>query len=304
MIPQPLFLPVSREEKAKLGIEQFDIILVSGDAYVDHPSFGIPLLGRVLWDAGFTVGIIAQPDWKDAADFTRLGKPKLFFGISSGNVDSMVNNFTPNLKRRSEDVYSPGGIPKRPDRATIVYTNGSTRFSPMFPSSSAGSKQASAGLRTTITGRTRSGRQSLPMPRPISLSLAWENGRWWKLPVNCQAARTSNRSGTSGGPHTRWNYVNGATGHRTAPSSFPGSPKSRGIKRPMHGHLRCITANRTRYTESGSHSPTRRRSSSRILLRSRSRLKNSITSTSCPLPGGRTRHTGNRFPLSNRSGSR
>ena len=106
-----------------LGIDQFDIILVTGDAYVDHPSFGTALIGRVLWDAGFSVGIIPQPDWKTDRDVTALGKPRLFFGISSGNVDSMVNNFTPNLKRRSSDVYSPGGVPLRPDRATIVYTN-------------------------------------------------------------------------------------------------------------------------------------------------------------------------------------
>ncbi len=130
MKQQPLLLPMTTREKEKLGIKQFDIILVSGDAYVDHPSFGVPLLGRVLWDAGFTVGVIAQPDWKTSADFTALGKPRLFFGISSGNVDSMVNNYTPNLKRRSDDVYSPGGIPKRPDRATIVYSN---RVHELFP---------------------------------------------------------------------------------------------------------------------------------------------------------------------------
>ena len=123
MTRQPTFLPMSLKEEEKLGIRQFDIILVSGDAYVDHPSFGTALIGRVLWDAGYTVGIIAQPDWKTDTDFTALGKPRLFFGISSGNVDSMVNNFTPNLKRRSDDAYSPGGIPRRPDRATIVYTN-------------------------------------------------------------------------------------------------------------------------------------------------------------------------------------
>ncbi len=123
MLDQPGFLPLSAKEKNKLGIQQFDVILVTGDAYVDHPSFGAALIGRVLWDAGFTVGIIAQPDWTSATDFTKLGKPRLFFGISSGNVDSMVNNFTPNLKRRSDDVYSPAGIPGRPDRATIVYTN-------------------------------------------------------------------------------------------------------------------------------------------------------------------------------------
>ena len=114
---------MSREEGEKLGIGQFDIILVTGDAYVDHPSFGTALIGRVLWDAGFTVGIIAQPDWKSDHDFVVLGAPRLFFGLSSGNVDSQVNNYTPNLKRRGEDVYSPGGVLKRPDRATIVYAN-------------------------------------------------------------------------------------------------------------------------------------------------------------------------------------
>jgi uncharacterized radical SAM protein YgiQ len=127
---QPGFLPLSVKEREKLGIRQFDVILVTGDAYVDHPSFGTALIGRVLWDAGFTVGIIAQPDWKTSADFTELGKPRLFFGISSGNVDSMVNNFTPSLKRRSDDVYSPAGIPGRPDRATIVYAN---RVHELFP---------------------------------------------------------------------------------------------------------------------------------------------------------------------------
>ena len=88
MMDQPGFLPLFPEEKEKLGIQQLDIILVTGDAYVDHPSFGTALIGRVLWDAGFTVGIIAQPDWKSSVDFTKFGKPRLFFGISSGNVDS------------------------------------------------------------------------------------------------------------------------------------------------------------------------------------------------------------------------
>jgi len=123
MKKQPRFLPVSMQEAEKLGIDQFDIILVSGDAYVDHPSFGTAIIGRVLWDAGYTVGIIVQPDWKDGESLQVLGTPRLFFGISSGNVDSMVNNFTPSLKRRSTDVYSPGGIRHRPDRATIVYAN-------------------------------------------------------------------------------------------------------------------------------------------------------------------------------------
>jgi uncharacterized radical SAM protein YgiQ len=124
---------MSLQEGETLGIRQFDIILVSGDAYVDHPSFGTALIGRVLWDAGYTVGIIAQPDWKSPADFSILGAPRLFFGVSSGNVDSMVNHYTPNLKRRGEDVYSPGGVLKRPDRATIVYTNKVHELFPGIP---------------------------------------------------------------------------------------------------------------------------------------------------------------------------
>ena len=133
MKSQPLFLPLSLAEAKNLGINQFDIILVTGDAYVDHPSFGTALIGRVLWDAGFSVGIIAQPDVQSDKDFTTLGAPRLFFGISSGNVDSMVNAFTPNLKRRNSDAYSPGGVPRRPDRATIVYANRIHQIYPGIP---------------------------------------------------------------------------------------------------------------------------------------------------------------------------
>ncbi|MCC7565988.1 MAG: YgiQ family radical SAM protein [Methanomicrobiaceae archaeon] len=127
---QPRFLPMSMEEAGTLGIERFDVILVTGDAYADHPSFGTALIGRTLWDAGFSVGVIARPDWKDDADLLKLGKPRLFFSVSAGNVDSMVNNFTANLKRRREDVYAPGGRARRPDRATIVYAN---RIHALFP---------------------------------------------------------------------------------------------------------------------------------------------------------------------------
>ncbi|HPS91943.1 MAG TPA: YgiQ family radical SAM protein [Methanothrix sp.] len=130
MNEQPHFLPMSMQEARELKIDQFDVILISGDAYVDHPSFAAAIIGRVLWDAGYSVGIIAQPDWRKDEDFKRLGRPRLFFGISSGNVDSMVNNLTANLKRRSSDVYSPGGALLRPDRAAIVYTD---RIHALFP---------------------------------------------------------------------------------------------------------------------------------------------------------------------------
>jgi uncharacterized radical SAM protein YgiQ len=130
MTGQPEYLPMTVAEAERLGIDRFDIILVTGDAYVDHPSFGTALLGRVLVDAGYTVGVIAQPDWKSGDDLRRLGEPRLFFSVSAGNVDSLVNAFTPNLKRRHSDVYSPGGRLLRPDRATLVYTD---RIHALFP---------------------------------------------------------------------------------------------------------------------------------------------------------------------------
>jgi uncharacterized radical SAM protein YgiQ len=116
------FLPMSREEMEALGWDSCDIIIVTGDAYVDHPSFGMAIIGRVLEAQGFRVGIIAQPDWRSAGDFTRLGKPNLFFGITAGNMDSMVNRYTSDRRIRSDDAYTPGGAGgRRPDRSVIVY---------------------------------------------------------------------------------------------------------------------------------------------------------------------------------------
>jgi uncharacterized radical SAM protein YgiQ len=118
------FLPLSQNEMKKRGWDILDVILVSGDAYVDHPSFGPAVIGRVLEKKGFWVGIIAQPDWQNIKDFMQLGKPRLFFGITAGNMDSMVSNYTAHKKPRKEDDYSPGGKAGcRPDRATIVYAN-------------------------------------------------------------------------------------------------------------------------------------------------------------------------------------
>lgn len=118
------FLPVSIDELNELGIEQLDFILVTGDAYVDHPSFGIAIISRLLESYGFTVGIIAQPNYKDMNSFAVLGTPRLAFLVSAGNIDSMVNHYTVAKKRRTKDLYSPGGEGGlRPDMATIVYSN-------------------------------------------------------------------------------------------------------------------------------------------------------------------------------------
>ncbi|HEX4974585.1 MAG TPA: YgiQ family radical SAM protein, partial [Pseudomonadales bacterium] len=116
------FLPVSRQEMDALGWDSCDIIIVTGDAYVDHPSFGMAVIGRCLEAQGFRVGIISQPDWRNKDAFQTLGRPNLFFGVTSGNMDSMINHYTADRRIRSDDAYTPAGIAgKRPDRAVTVY---------------------------------------------------------------------------------------------------------------------------------------------------------------------------------------
>jgi uncharacterized radical SAM protein YgiQ len=117
------FLPTNKQEMEQLGWDSCDIIIVTGDAYVDHPSFGMAIIGRLLESQGFRVGIIAQPEWNNKDDFMALGKPNLFFGITAGNMDSMINRYTSDKKLRHDDAYTPnneGG--KRPDRATLIYS--------------------------------------------------------------------------------------------------------------------------------------------------------------------------------------
>src|SRR5512145_1382067 len=128
--PAP-FLPMSRAEMDVLGWDACDVVVVTGDAYVDHPSFGMAIVGRVLEAQGFRVGIIAQPDWRSTAAFEALGAPSLFFGITAGNMDSMVNRYTADKRVRSDDAYTPGGAAgSRPDRSVIVY---SQRVREAFP---------------------------------------------------------------------------------------------------------------------------------------------------------------------------
>ena len=117
------FLPMSRQEMDVLGWDSCDIIIVTGDAYVDHPSFGMAIIGRMLESQGFRVGIISQPDWHSKDEFMKLGKPNLFFGVTAGNMDSMINRYTAERRMRHDDAYTPndeGG--KRPDRAVTAYT--------------------------------------------------------------------------------------------------------------------------------------------------------------------------------------
>ena len=119
-----LFLPVTKEDMERRGWESYDFLLITGDAYVDHPSFGPTIIGRVLEAEGYRVAILAQPDWHSAESFKALGRPRLGVMISAGNIDSMVAHYTAARKRRHDDAYSPGrkaGL--RPDHATVVYSN-------------------------------------------------------------------------------------------------------------------------------------------------------------------------------------
>jgi uncharacterized radical SAM protein YgiQ len=119
-----MFLPTTPQELTQLGWDHLDVILVSGDSYIDSPYIGIAVIGKVLLREGYKVGVIAQPSLSSPQDITRLGEPTLFWGVSGGSIDSMVANFTATLKRRRSDDYTPGGVnDRRPDRAVIAYAN-------------------------------------------------------------------------------------------------------------------------------------------------------------------------------------
>src|SRR5262245_22135110 len=122
--PVRRFLPTTREEMTGRGWDELDVLIVTGDAYVDHPAFGPILVARFLEGRGYRVGVVAQPRWDSPDDIARMGRPRLFVGVSAGNLDSMLNKLTAQKKVRSEDQYSPGGRNNaRPNRATIVYAN-------------------------------------------------------------------------------------------------------------------------------------------------------------------------------------
>lgn len=163
------FLPMSLKEAEKKGWSELDIILVTGDAYVDHSGFGTAIIGRVLEHEGYRVGIIAQPDWTGKDAFEVLGKPRLFFSVSAGNADSLVNNYTPLLYKRESDMYSPGGRPGlRPDRAVIAYAN---RLRQAFPDAPivAGGIEASLRRFAEFDYLSNDVRQSVLADAPIDL---------------------------------------------------------------------------------------------------------------------------------------
>ncbi len=152
------FLPMSRKEMDNLGWDSCDIILVTADAYVDHPSFGMAVIGRFLEAQGFRVGILSQPAWDSAeSPFRELGQPNLFFGVTGGNMDSLINRYTADLRLRSDDAYTPNGeAGKRPDRSVIVYSQRCREAYYDTPIVIGGIEASLRASPSTITGATRS----------------------------------------------------------------------------------------------------------------------------------------------------
>ena len=170
----PGFLPVTRREMDAMGIEQFDFVYVTGDSYVDHPSFGVAIIGRVIEKLGFTVGIISQPDWRSTKDFTVYGRPKYAFLVTGGCIDSMVNHYTAAKKRRSDDAYTAGGKRANAPTAPLSFiATVSERLTEMFLLLSAGLKRLCAALPITTIGATRSDVRYCLTAVRISAVSAW-----------------------------------------------------------------------------------------------------------------------------------
>ena len=199
------FLPVCRQDMIDRNIKQFDFVYVIGDAYVDHPSFGHAIISRILEAHGYSVGIISQPDWKNADSIDIFGRPRLGFLISGGNMDSMVNHYYVSQKKRQMDAYTPGGVMgKRPDYATVVYCNlirqtykdvpiliggieASLRRLGHYDYWSESMKQVFADLHTTITGVIPLNVLYCLTVRQILFLMGWESGLLLKLPMHLTA---------------------------------------------------------------------------------------------------------------------
>ena len=206
------FLPMSRAEMDELGWDSCDVIVVTGDAYVDHPSFGMAIIGRVLEAQGFRVGIIAQPDWHSAEPFKALGRPNLFFGITAGNMDSMVNRYTSDRRVRSDDAYTPEGAGgKRPDRSVIVYAQRAREAFADVPIVVGGIEASLGESRTSTTGRRKCAAQccsmrrrtcsctATPSGRSASSRIAWLLARAFTTSRTCAALCSRARPSPKGG---------------------------------------------------------------------------------------------------------
>lgn len=177
------WLPTTKKEVELRGWDELDVILFSGDAYVDHPSFGAAVIGRILEAEGLRVAIIPQPNWRDdLRDFKKLGRPRLFFGISPGCMDSMVNKYTANKRLRSDDAYTPDARPDmRPEYPSIVYTQILKKLFPDVPVVLGGIEASMRRLTHYDYWQDRVRPSILSTAEPTHSSTVWERNRWWNL---------------------------------------------------------------------------------------------------------------------------
>jgi uncharacterized radical SAM protein YgiQ len=181
------------------GWDACDFVLITGDAYVDHPSFGAAVISRYLEREGFRVGVVAQPDWRSTDDFKKLGRPRLAFLITAGNIDSMVARYTASKKPRSDDLYSPGGrAGSRPDRASIVYSAVAKQAYKKVPVILGGLEASLRRLSHYDYWQDKVSARFSSTRRPISSSTAWARGRSAKSPLGSSGAKIPQPSRTSG----------------------------------------------------------------------------------------------------------
>jgi hypothetical protein len=225
------FLPMSRAEMDALGWDSCDVIVVTGDAYVDHPSFGMAIIGRLLEAQGFRVGIISQPDWHSADPFRELGKPNLFFGITAGNMDSMVNRYTSDRRIRSDDAYTPNGEGgKRPDRSVIVYAQRAREAYPDAPIV-IGGIEASLRRIAHFDYWSEKVRRSVLLDAKADLLVYGNAERSSKLPIDLPPARKSRLSMICAAPPLLEKRCQRAGSRSIQPISIP---RVRSIHRSTH----------------------------------------------------------------------
>ena len=184
MVKGTEFLPVSRDEMIDRGWYYYDFLVVTADGYIDHPSFGSAIIARLLEGEGYRVAVLAQPDWHDAESFRAMGKPRYGVLIGGGNLDSMVAHYTVAKRRRTQDLYSPGGkLGFRPDRPTIVYANRAREAFPDTPIVIGGLEASLRRFATMTTGTTRCAAPSCLMRLPTCWCTAWERAPRWRSPA-------------------------------------------------------------------------------------------------------------------------
>jgi uncharacterized radical SAM protein YgiQ len=297
------FLPTTAAEMKARGWDAVDVVFVSGDAYIDHPSFAAALLGRVLTAEGFRVAILPQPAWQDASAFRQFGKPRLCFAVSAGNMDSMINHYTANKKRRNDDAYSPGGkIELRPDRATNVYAQ---RCREAFPGTAviAGGVEASLRriahfdywsetVRPSILVTTKADLVGFGMGERVIVEICKRLAAGQPITATvaiCAASRTCSAARSSC-PRTN-GTMRRAT---TRPSSCRASRRSPPTRSRSRMRRACCTTRPTRRTAAVSCRSTAIACWSSIRRRSRSTRRAWIASTTCPTRANRTRATRSR----------